>query len=71
MCRSSSTTEGWNTTERARRAGNSRRSRSRSGLIDLRDILLGCNRRYIATLSALDDFLPPGSARWEPPDRSA
>ena len=25
-------------------------------LIDLRDILLGCNRRYIAHLSALDDF---------------
>jgi hypothetical protein len=25
-------------------------------LIDLREILLGCNRRYIANLSALDDF---------------
>ena len=25
-------------------------------LIDLRDILLGCNRRYLAHLSALDDF---------------
>ena len=25
-------------------------------LIDLREILLGCNRRYIAHLSALDDF---------------
>jgi hypothetical protein len=25
-------------------------------LIDLRDILLGCNRRYLAYLSALDDF---------------
>jgi hypothetical protein len=25
-------------------------------LIDLREILLGCNRRYLAHLSALDDF---------------
>ena len=25
-------------------------------LIDLRDILLGCNRRYLSHLSALDDF---------------
>ena len=25
-------------------------------LIDLRELLLGCNRRYIANLSALDDF---------------
>ncbi|WP_313951124.1 hypothetical protein [Accumulibacter sp.] len=25
-------------------------------LIDLREILLGCNRRYLAYLSALDDF---------------
>jgi hypothetical protein len=24
--------------------------------IDLREILLGCNRRYLAHLSALDDF---------------
>ncbi len=25
-------------------------------LVDLRELLLGCNRRYIAHLSALDDF---------------
>jgi hypothetical protein len=25
-------------------------------LIDLREILFGCNRRYLAHLSALDDF---------------
>jgi hypothetical protein len=25
-------------------------------MIDLREILLGCNRRYLAHLSALDDF---------------
>ncbi len=27
-----------------------------SSLIDLREILLGCNRRYLESLSALDDF---------------
>jgi hypothetical protein len=27
-------------------------------LIDLREILLGCNKRYLAHLSALDDFPP-------------
>jgi hypothetical protein len=32
-------------------------------LIDLREILLGCNRRYIAHLSALDDF-SAGIGRW-------
>jgi hypothetical protein len=30
-------------------------------LIDLREILLGCNRRYLAHLSALDDFSTGGS----------
>ena len=30
--------------------------KSISSLIDLREILLGCNRRYLAHLSALDDF---------------
>ena len=56
MCRSSSTTEGWNTARA--RAGRELAPVKKSiySLIDLRDILLGCNRRYIAHLSALDDF---------------
>jgi hypothetical protein len=32
-------------------------------LIDLREILLGCNKRYLAHLSALDDF-PLGCGLW-------
>ena len=39
-------------------------------LIDLREILLGCNRRYLAHLSALDDF-SAGVRALEPPDQAA
>ena len=53
---SSSTTARWNIAK-ARRPGNWLRSRRLIySLIDLREILLGCNRRYIAHPSALDDF---------------
>src|SRR3954453_9763313 len=56
MCRSSSTTEGWNTAPAPRPGNWHRVKKSIYSLIDLREILLGCNRRYLAHLSALDDF---------------
>ena len=39
-------------------------------LIDLREILLGCNRRYLAHLSALDDF-SAGVRALDRPDQAA
>ena len=69
-CPSSSTTERWNTAT-GRRPGASRRSRKTIySLIDLRGILVGCNRRYLAHLSALDGFLRR-CARPRPPDQAA
>ena len=55
-CPSSSTTERWNTATGPPTRGLAPVKKSIYSLIDLREILLGCNRRYLAHLSALDDF---------------
>ena len=55
-CPSSSTTARWNIA-RVRQHGDWLPSKkSIYSLIDLRDILFRCNRRYLEHLSALDDF---------------
>ena len=55
-CPFSSTTARWNTGNGPPTRGLAPVKKTIYSLIDLREILLGCNRRYLAHLSALDDF---------------
>ena len=56
MCRSSSTTRKVEHHLSPRPGNIASVKKSIYSLINLREILLGCHRRYIAHLSALDDF---------------
>src|SRR5437660_2738704 len=47
---------GWNIGRGRRRGSSPPVKKTIYSLIDLREIMLGCNRRYLAHLAALDDF---------------